>query len=231
MAKPKGDAIISKGAETHVKNWLKEQQTGKKKVIVSKYTSKGNIAEPDAIKMLSEYLDFGILCKNHEVFYNTYISGEPDIILKKDGITIDVKASWDIDTFPMYETCLPNIDYYWQGQGYMDLTGCKKHIVAYVLVNTPTHLIESDSRRYCFMNGISDTICETDINILFEKNMTYDDVPMDLRIKLFEFDYDPDAVSDICLRVEGCRGYIHKLLNESKHGKEIVHVPFRGQKG
>jgi len=42
--------------------------------------------------------------------------------------------------------------------------------------------------------------------------MTYTNIPDNLRVKLFEFAYDPEAVKRIEERVKLCRIYIESLL-------------------
>lgn len=218
MTSPKkgSDYLLSVGAKTYCKDWLKEAYFGRKNVLVSKYTTKGNLVENEGIKMLSEYLNYGLLFKNEKQYEDEYFIGTPDIVLKSDKVTIDIKSSWSFDTFPFFEQELPNKDYYYQGQQYMHQTGCTKHIVAYILSDTPSHLIESEARRYCFINGISDTIGEIDINIMFEKHMSYSDIPIKDRIRIFELEYDPKCIEKAKEKVMHCREYINQLTKNLK---------------
>ena len=91
--------------------------------------------EDDAIEFASGVLDWGMVFKNEEARSNDYVVGTCDVVLS-DRIP-DIKSSWDQFTFPLFETKLPNSDYYWQLQGYMDLWNKPKAQIVYVLMDAP----------------------------------------------------------------------------------------------
>lgn len=188
MTNAKKAGELSKTTQTYVDAWLKEKIYGYRKQFSSKQTDKGLAYEDEAIDKAIEWLNLPFVLKNEQKFENDFITGEPDLIL--DDCIIDIKNSWDCFTFPLFETELPNDDYYWQMQCYMDLTGKRKAKVAYILLTTP----------------------ETYQNM----EMTYDHVPTEQRIKVFEIDYDPEAIEKIKKRVEEIRNYIETKLQTIK---------------
>ena len=117
---------------------------------------------------------------------DNYLSGECDLLL--DEAIVDIKCPWSHTTFPILETELPEKAYWWQGQGYMHLYKRKHYRVAYVLMTTPADLDEY--------------------------GLNYDNLPKHLRIKTFEFDYDPLAISKVEERVRMCREYIETLRRD-----------------
>ena len=184
MTNAKKAGELSKTTQTYVDGWLKENIYGYRKQFSSKQTDKGLAYEDEAIDKAIEWLNLPFVLKNEQKFENNFLTGEPDLIL--DDCIIDIKNSWDCFTFPLFETELPNDDYYWQMQCYMELTGKLKAKVAYILLTTP----------------------ETYQNM----EMTYDHVPTEQRIKVFEIDYDPEAIEKIKKRVEEIRSYIETKL-------------------
>ena len=134
------------------------------------------------------------------------MTGTPDLILK--DCVIDVKNSWDCFTFPLFETEIPNKDYFYQGQVYMHLTGKKKYKLIYTLLDTPKEIIEREAYYYANNNYLE---YDEDLYKKFEKKMTYKDISDDLKIKVFEFDYCPKTIETIIERVKECRSIIEKL--------------------
>lgn len=178
-ARTKGQ--LSKTTLSYVDEWLKEQIYGRRKDIINKYLSKGNIVEDESIDFLASVKDYGFLMKNEEHFENDFLTGTPDVITKDE--VIDLKNSWDCFTFPLFAKELPNKDYYWQLQGYMALTGLSKAKLVYTLMNTPEEL-GSDN---------------------------YDNIDVKYRIKTFEIERDEEAIESIYKRVTEIRDYINKL--------------------
>jgi hypothetical protein len=194
--------------KTFCENWLKEQLYCRKKDFSNKYTQKGCIAEDESIDYVAEQLGVGLIFKNETKYENSHIQGTPDVVLK--DLIIDVKNSWDNFTFPLFEKQIPNKNYWWQGQGYMDLLGIENYKLIYVLSDTPINLIEREMRSYMYQNGIDEA--DNDLFEQFEAKMTYKNIPDNLKIKVFEFQKDNDAIKEIYNRVNECREYINKLL-------------------
>jgi hypothetical protein len=94
----------------------------------------------------------------------------------------------------------------------MNLTDKKHAKLIYCLSDTPQHLIEREARNYCYYNGYGDF--EMDIYNDFHKKLTYNDVPNNLKIKIFEIDRNDKDIQLIKDRVIECRRYIEELKKE-----------------
>ena len=86
---------------------------------------KGLIVEDNSIDLIAEVLGYGMLFKNEQYFEDDHLTGTPDIIIPKKDTVIDAKSSWDIFTFPLFDTSVPNMDYWWQGQGIYEFNQAK----------------------------------------------------------------------------------------------------------
>ena len=118
-SRSKGD-VLSKTAKSYLEQLAKEELLGVRTEFSSKYTDKGNLVEDDSIALVEKVNEWDFLYKNEEHFTNNYVTGTPDVLT--DDVLIDVKSSWNVDTFPMFDKELKNKDYYFQLQTYMWLT-------------------------------------------------------------------------------------------------------------
>lgn len=187
MTKPRSKSeVLSKTTKSYLEEWTKEQIYGVRKNIQSKYLTKGNEVEDDAIKYASAEKGWLFAEKNEEYFEDEFFCGTPDVILE-DKI-IDIKSSWDCFSFPLFYNAIPNKDYYYQLQVYMHLTGKRKAQLVYVLMNTPEELT-------------------------FEESHNYSEISSDYRIKIFDVDYDKYAIHHLTEKVADSRDYIKQLWN------------------
>jgi len=210
LQKMKDVVILGDTAKTYCLDWLKEQPEfyGRRKEIKSKYIEKGNVVEDHALDFVSDNLGYGLLTKNERNYKNKFMTGTPDNVQPDE--TIDTKANWDQSTFPLFESGLPNMDYYWQGQGYMHLTKRTKHRVIYCLMDTPEYLIEREARNYAFFNGYGDL--DKDLYDKFVDKMTFGKVKIQHRIKAFDIEFEKGAIDQIEIRVKECREFIFNTL-------------------
>lgn len=201
-----GIKALGKTGETYCENWLKEQLYKRRIEFSNKYTDKGLIMEDNSIDFVADQLGYGFLAKNEQYFENDFFTGTPDIILKDH--VIDVKNSWDFSTFPLFDKEVPNSDYYFQAQVYMELVGVDSYKLIYVLSDTPLNIIEREARSYCYKLGydFDDEILEQ-----FIKKMTYSDVDNNLKIKVFEIKKDVEVIEKMKIRVLECRNYLKTL--------------------
>lgn len=212
---------LGETGKTYCKEWLKEQLYKRQKDIKSKYIDKGNRNEEDGFTLMALELDLGMVYKNQSYFQSEHFCGTPDLI--HNGIVYDNKCSWDLSTFPMFETEIPNKDYWWQLQVYMELTGCRKATLAYTLIDADMDLINQAVRWEIDSEKIYQTIC----NMVYTKEAFSDyakefcpdaksdyfiEIPESDRIKSFEFEYDSEAIEKLQERVQECRLYINSLL-------------------
>jgi hypothetical protein len=176
-------SLISVGGKTYLKEWVISQLYGVEKQIKSKYLDKGIMMEDQAIDFAVKMLSIDFALKNEKRFEDDYFTGEPDMIM--DDLIIDIKNSWDCFTFPLFESEIPNSDYYYQLQVYMHLTGKRKAKLVYVLLDTPA--------------------TNWDAGIMYQ-------VPDELRIKTFDIEYDPTVIESLINKVIEARQYISTLI-------------------
>lgn len=198
---------ISETTKTYLEEWVLENKYGIRKEITSKYLDKGLQMEDTAIQEYSKL--FNVECfKNDEWFENDYITGTPDLIL--DNKIVDIKCSFSLFSFPMFDTKLDNKAYEYQLQGYLYLTGKTEAEIAYFLLNSPENIILSEAKSVMYKEALG----QEWLDILVEEvraNHTYDHIPMQDRCKVFKVERDEAIISEIKDRVENCRDYIKSL--------------------
>ena len=194
---------LSKPTQSYLDLWIKEKIYDRRKQIQSKYFDKGNMCENESIKLISHLYHLPELVKNEMFFTYDYMTGTPDLIVDFLDLVIDVKNSWDFSTFPLLCDNVPNKDYYYQAQGYMNLTGATDYKLIYTLMNTPESLVE---KEYKF----SDAVDYDE----FAKHYNYDNVDSKYKIKVFNIKRDDDVIEQINQRVIECRGYIDNIVKD-----------------
>jgi len=218
MTEPKEKAAkdageLSKTAKSHLKKVYAKEKYGREQDIITKQMQKGTEVEEESITLLSRVLK-KMLYKNDQRLSNNFITGLPDIydgksIYESEEIT-DIKSSYDLFTF------LPNIgepldrDYYYQLQGYMALSGAKRACIAYCLVDTPEHIIDSEKWK---LFKAMDVISEESPEFIkeaskIEKNMRFGDIPKEERILLFPVERDEEAIAKIYEKVVKARIFL-----------------------
>jgi hypothetical protein len=211
---------LSKTAKTHLINVYIKEKYKRERDFITPAMLKGIESEERGITLLSLFKE-QFLKKNDLRLENDFLSGHPDIFEGEDifhatHIT-DTKLSWDIWTF------LPNIldplnkDYAYQLQGYFDLTTATKGTIAYLLVDTPENIINSEKYKLLRqMNVVTEESPEfVEAAKLLEANMIYPDVPINEKVLLFHVDRDDEVIEKIHGKVEKCREFLSYL--ESKH--------------
>lgn len=212
----KNEVQLSEGAKTHLMDVYISEKYGRKQDIQNKYIEKGLAVEEDGITIYSRNKRI-MFTKNETHLKNNFIMGTPDMFIgtaihDADRI-IDIKCSWTIYTYFRTFTKDVNSLYYWQGMGYMWLTGANYFDLAYCLVNTPESLIEAEKRSLWYKLGQP---AEDDGNFVdacweLERSMVYDDVP--LKEKLLEYTIDRNE-GDIELlkgKIKSGRDYLNQL--------------------
>lgn len=194
------------GTKTYVQEWLISELTGLRKRIDSKYLRSGVEREAASLARASKYFECDLV-KNTTQLENDFFTGEFDS--KTDDRVIDVKSSWDPFTFPLFET-EPDKGYVRQLQIYMDLTGLEKASLVYCLENGTEEMIESLSWKIAKEAGAE----EPDIEHwdLAEKELNYDHLPDNMRIKVFSFTRDEELIKNMKQSVLDCRNYINNEL-------------------
>jgi len=199
--------VLSQTAKSYIEDLFNELEFGYRKEFSSRYTDKGLEMEDEAIQFASEQFDWEFVVKNTERFTNDYITGEPDI--NTDNLLADIKCSWSLDTYPMFEAEMKNKDYYWQLQGYMWLTGKTEAELVYCLMNTPLQIVEDEVRRAHWKAGLIDE--DIDLRHEVQTKHNYDNIPSKLRVKRYIVERDEKAIEKIIEKVEIGREY-YKML-------------------
>lgn len=211
MANGRGKDTLGKGAQTYCLDWLKQQPEffNRRPNYSNKYTEKGIIVEDVSLDFVKEQLDIPFIVKNEHRFSSPCgrITGIPDNVQPCN--TIDVKNSWSWETFPTFVSKL-DAQYEWQGQGQMFITEKSNHLTVYILTDTPVHLIEREAHIQSNKWGYD---YEEILESLLEE-MTYDDIPNDRKIKVFEVISDAERQRSILDRVDECRKFIFEKLEE-----------------
>lgn len=191
---------LSKTAQSCVKQIVKEEMLGVRRMLSNKYLDKGIIMEDAAIDLVVQRyeLDPFTTSKNEEHFSNDFLTGTPDLIL--DDEVRDIKCSWGVDTFPLLDTDIPNKDYYWQLMGYMALTGKRTAFLDYCLVDTPEHLIQRELDNMAYRGGELSQNAQDEIR----RNMTFGHLSHNLRVKTFVVAWSDEAYEQIMDRIIEC---------------------------
>ena len=208
LLKMRSTPELSETAKTYCKQWIKEQLYDKRKDIKSKYLDKGILAEDDAISLVIDVECLNYNEKNEEYFSNDFMTGTPDLLYP--DLVIDTKCSYDCFSFPLFDTEIDNKDYYYQLQGYMELTGARKAMLSYCLVDMPQSMIDKEA-YYESKNRGFDSI-DYEVWTEVSNKRTYSNIDKKYRVKSFRFDYDKEVINKIESRVKLCREYIKTLI-------------------
>lgn len=229
---------LSATAINHLKEIHLENVFGRNKEISSKYTDKGIQVEEYSISLYTRVFNTLVL-KNKERLTNKYLTGETDNKDKLKSIVRDFKSSWDFSTFPFFEEDVPNSDYDWQLQGYMDLTGMEKAELVYCLVDTPYKQIDDELRRLDWKHNIFtidgevrkdsiDLVVETVSNLIYSSKglkeycfqstvvemdwfSSFREIPEELRVKVFAIEKDQNKINALYNQCELAREFLKGL--------------------
>jgi hypothetical protein len=210
---------ISEGCKSFLAGVYAEQKYGKwspSKDIGSRQTEKGKDVEEDSLALVS-VLEQVLLEKNQERVTNQWLSGHPDAYegenIMQATVVHDVKSPWDIETYFSYLGKDIPAQYYWQMQGYMDLTGAPVAQVHFCLINTPERFIKDTAavllRNRQFISDLSPEYLEAEKEII--NNMTFDDIPMEERRIKFIVQRNDDDIKKAHRQVERCREWLQKF--------------------
>lgn len=180
----------------------------------NKYCLKGTRGQKAAADLIMEHVKkYPFLIESPGQRFDDFRIGEWDYTTPNDEIVMDIKCSYVAETFPKYETVCPNDDYdEWQvGAGYCPIIGAKKGAIAYVLLDATETEIEREVKRYCYIHDIEETEKIWDF---FRTRMQYPKLTPLERIKIFEFDAQPDLARLVDRRVSRIRTEMIKLLNK-----------------
>lgn len=212
---------LPEGAKSHCKKWLKSFLFRRREQLNNKYVNKGNESEEDGFTLMALQLKLGMVYKNSERKRNDFAEGECD--LNHHAVVYDNKCSWSLDTFPMFDTEIPDKKYWWQLQNYSTLWICKKLCLCYTLISTTLETLEDflkwepdHDKKYEIAERMIFDEKEFEVaQMTFFPNATrtsFTHIPESKRIKAFYFEPDPKAQKIIETRSYMCREYIYQLL-------------------
>ena len=239
---------LSETTKAYLREVYVQLLTGRKKEIESKYLDKGNAREEDALTMLNKYLnetrDKKVLLKKNEfIIENKFIVGELDTFDGDDIIhaneIFDTKCSWDVFTFydAVFNTKVDK-DYYWQGQGYMALSGATKHTIAYCLLNCTHQQLMDEKKRLQYKFGVTvgitdestpefkayeDACVQAELNMIVDPEAFKKEYPgydfeckyfpvIEKRIHLVTFERNDYDIERLYKRIRKCREYMNEVF-------------------
>jgi hypothetical protein len=231
---------LPEGAKTHCIDVFASFKYGRREEATSKHLDKGNEREEDSITLFSR-VTRTFFEKNTQRLSNDFIQGEPDLFLGESidtaDETVDTKTSWSLHTFLRAKYKKLDPMYYWQGQGYMDLTGAKKHSVVFCLVNGTAKAILDEKFKLKRTMDVIDPdnnpefkkkCRQIEINHIFDlqhfmkENPGFDfdcdienwcfDIPMNERIHIFTFERCEADIQKMRARITKAREWMEKEL-------------------
>lgn len=213
---------LSETCKKHLIEIYVQARFGREKDITNKYIAKGLHTEEDAITLYSR-VKGEFYKKNSERITNSYFTGEPDLFegesIYNAETTIDTKSCWDLFTFSNAKYVdKTNAAYEAQGFGYMDLTGAKKHTIAYCLVDLPLMMLNDMKRKLRWDMGVIDE--ENDAAYLeasekLDLAFMYEDIPLEKRVHEVVVYRDEKKIKDIHERIELCRDWMLETFDWS----------------
>lgn len=218
---------LSITAKTLIKDIWLQKLTGYREPVITKEMLKGLMCEADSRFMLDEVLPLPYLrMKNIVSYEDEFFTGTPDIVLSDLSTVEDIKSSWSIKTFEKIDGISKL--YYAQGQVYMHLTGCKKYRLIYCLVPTPEVLISMDSyhasiKYYSIGKDEDGDKIQKEVE---NNHKLIESIPKDQRVKIYPFDYDPDYIKELIVRVNRARKYAKtlKLVPDANHVSNFKNI-------
>lgn len=169
---------LTNTAKVELSNIVFYERNGRKYSLENKYVDKGLDVEKKSRDLLSDVLGI-LLVEDNERRSNKWVTGKRDI--KNDDINIDIKSSYNFESFNRHLTEVDSEIYLRQQDCYMELWNIRNSILAYVLVDTPNRIINDELRRLDWkldifdINGnIRDNKVEDVINLIQQHIYTYE---------------------------------------------------------
>ena len=199
---------LSETAKTFVQDkWLFDTY-GFAESIKNQYMDKGNECEQDSMDLVTQVLEGGFRSRYNTKLQNDYVIGTPDIVLQ--DCVEDIKTSWNLKTF--FNAELSKM-YFAQAQCYMWLTGKEKYRLIYSLVPTPQSMVLNECEKLVYKYGKNydneDYIAEC--QQIQRNNDLIKELPTEKRVKVFAFDYEPEYIELLKIKIEKAREYYNTL--------------------
>jgi hypothetical protein len=240
---------LSATVKSELKKIHKQEFLKRRATIETKYMNKGIEVEEKSFTLYSNETG-RLFFKNKQRFENEFLTGEPDEVKE----LIDFKSSWNSETFPLYETEIPETDYDLQLQGYMELTGKSKSKLVYCLIDTPIEIVKSELRtldrkflifdedRDIKKNKI-DLVVEVISKMIYTKKglenlclstsgvikidwfSNFYEIPDGYRVKEFHVEKDELKIEALYKQLAKCRIYLNSLSEQISKGMSVQFDP------
>lgn len=185
MAPAKKAGELSAGAKTFVRKAFKEMIFGYQDRPSSKYMEKGIQCEQDSINLLNLVCGTSYVKNTERREHEGILTGECDIYSGQE--IVDIKSSWSLGTFPVWQDDAHDNGYEWQLRAYMLLWDCPKAVLAYCMVSTPEALIGYENRDMHLVDHIPEHMRVT--RVMYERDAEKEQAMLD-RIKLARAYFD-----------------------------------------
>lgn len=187
---------------------------------------KGNELEADAIKMLSKR-DRTKYIRGEGFVKNDFIFGVCDIYSLDRKKIVDIKVSWGIHSYlPNYISEL-STKYWMQMQAYLELYNMDKGEVCWVLLNTPSFLLDREKTRFTekYMTGEIDSEKFEEAMYNLDLNYDYSKIPNKRKIITFVVNRDRGFIEKVYNKVEKCREWMAEFDKIHTDNKKIITLP------
>lgn len=182
-------ATLPDGAITILDKMVSQELLNWKDAELDFFTlEKGTRCEADSIELYNELHDT-FYVKNTSRITKDFLTGECDILDKKESLVIDIKTAYSKKTFPL-RLKISKL-YEWQLRAYMYLYDINNAELAYCLVDTPEDLISSkDPEHWHIMS----------------------DVPLKYRVSTLRIERDMEKEKLLLNRLQNCNQYLKESL-------------------
>ena len=208
--------ILSVGAENYLVDVYSRERFGIKRASsggLGKSTQiKGFVLEKEGIELLSK-IDGVAYEKQIGSVSDDYFIGLCDTICPQRSKVIEIKTSWNAANFMKNKKenfKLPN-EIWGQVQGYLHLYNIPKGQVCYVLVNTPSHLIEQEwanlFKRYSYGEVTREKYDEGCYKL--EGLFDYNKIPEKKRVIRFDVEYSLSYIQRAQRKVDMAREWLN----------------------
>lgn len=123
------------------------ERHGRRYSLENKFFEKGILVEKESRDILTDVLGIRLVADKQRKA-NEWVIGERDI--KSNDVIIDIKSTWDFNTFFSHQLDSKEEFYFRQLDSYMDLWVIHDSILAFVLVDTPIHILNQEITRQNF---------------------------------------------------------------------------------
>jgi hypothetical protein len=187
------------------------------------FLKKGTDMEQEAVDFLSKIdkQDYKLVTETIE---NNYLVGRCDIFCPDKDKIIDTKISWNVNAYLKARTAGISPKHWYQMQGYMELYNVNHAEVVFLLLNTPSELIEREKIKIVnqFMIGAIDREkYEIDLENI-ESAFTYNNVAMKKRYFKYKVKREPQIFEKVYNKVEKAREWFAEFDKGMKSNIFVV---------